>query len=99
MTQKREIDEATGLPVLPAGHFWRVTQFEGDYQTYNYLGLHRREPRWYNQNRTVRIHSSEIGSLSQSGIRQAALDMLTVLDYKASQEKFLGDYPPKSLER
>lgn len=87
-----EIDETTGLPVLPDGDFWRVVQF-----TRSGLQLQRRRQRLFGS-RTVgegliHLDHREFGTPEEQILKVARKIMLT-----ADGSGLLGDYPPKRLQ-
>ena len=102
MTNKREyirpygefeMDEATGLPALPEGYFWRVTRPSRGF--------------WDVQLRKRTRHGSrcEAGTASQHEMTASKVKELAgyVLKYKFKKESthemhLVGDYPPKTLK-
>lgn len=98
MTNKREyirpwgefeMDEATGLPAVPEGHFWRVTRPSRGY--------------WQVQLRKRTRHGSRCvawtGSRLEMTVRQVKELAGYVLGYKLEKEPgqlLVGDYPPKT---
>jgi len=102
MTNKREyispygefeMDEATGLPVLPEGYFWRVTwPRDGFWQ------VQLRKRTWYGS----RCVAWTCGRYEMTAGKVKELAGY-VLKYKFEKEPvhemhLVGDYPPKTLK-
>ena len=88
-----EMDEATGLPALPEGHFWRVTRPQGGYWQIQ-LRKHIR----YGSRRVAETESRF--EMTASNVKELAG---YVLKYKfekepAHENHLVGDYPPKTLK-
>ena len=87
-----EMDEATGLPALPEGYFWRVTRPSRGY--------------WQVQLRKRTRHGSRCVAWTGSRFEMTASQVKElagyVLKYKfekgpAHENHLVGDYPPKTL--
>lgn len=101
MTNKREyispygefeMDEATGLPALPEGHFWRVTP-----PSRGFWEVQLRKRTWYGSRCEAWTASGY--EMSDSKVKELAG---YVLKYKLEKEPvhemhLVGDYPPKTL--
>ena len=101
MTNKREyirpwgefeMDEATGLPAVPEGYFWRVTR-----PSRGYWQVQLRKRTWYGS-RCVAWTGSRYG-MTASKVKDLAG---YVLKYKfekgpAHENHLVGDHPPKTL--
>lgn len=93
-----ELDDATGLPVLPEGEFWRVKK--GVTASIHFRIEHRRKSRI--GSRIVEWHPIEKKDATTKRLREAAAFTL----WKEKKEKaspasdyrkVFGDYPPKKL--
>ena len=88
-----EMDEATGLPTLLEGHFWRVTWPQG-----RFWQVQLRKRTWYGS-RCVAWTASR-SEMTASKVKELAGYVLT---YKFEKEPvhemhLVGDYPPKTLK-
>lgn len=90
-----ELDDATGLPVLPAGQFWRVSNSRAG----NSVGVQRREKRRRGSRPVGRQHSV----LKNEATPEEILGTAEYILWKETQSpdadyrKVLGDYPPNKL--
>jgi hypothetical protein len=91
-----ELDDATGLPVLPAGQFWRVSKSVGS----SYVDVQRREKRRWGSRPVGKQHPVQKNEATPEEILEAAEYILwkEVQSPDADYRKVLGDYPPKRLE-
>ena len=88
-----EIDEATGLPVLPEGHFWRVTRpRDGSWQ------VQLRKRTWYGSRCVARTYSQY--EMTASEVKTLAGYVLKFEFKRATVHEMhlIGDYPPKTLK-
>lgn len=92
-------DKATGLPELPAGHFWRISKFNYTPSPFTLEVSIRRK---------VGFWSVEVGSClakaSETDVRAAAdralsreRESLRARERISDRKQYLGDYPPKRL--
>ena len=102
MTNKREyirpygefeMDEATGLPALPEGHFWRVTR-----PSRGVWDVQLRKRTWYGSRCVAAVGYDD--RLTAGKVKELAG---YVLKYKLEKEPvhemhLVGDYPPKTLK-
>lgn len=92
-----ELDDATGLPVLPAGQFWRVSKSAAS----PYVDVQRWKKRRWGSRPVGNHHPVQKNEATPEKILGAAEYIL----WKEAQgpdpdyRKVLGDYPPKKLER
>ena len=102
MTNKREyirpygefeMDEATGLPAVPEGYFWRVTEPQG-----GGWSVQLRKRTWYGSRCAA-------GTVTRCEMTASKVKELAgyVLKYKFEKEPvhemhLVGDYPPKTLK-
>lgn len=90
-----EIDDSTGLPVVPEGQFWRVKQ-PASFSVYSHVQL-RRGTRF--GSKLVAQSPIEASELTKKGILSSAA---YIVRYQASlkpiDKTLYGDYPPKKLE-
>lgn len=93
---KFELDDATGLPVLPAGQFWRVSYSRAG----NSVDVQRREKRRWGSRPVGRHHSVLKNEATPEEILGVAEYILwkEVRSPDPDYRKVLGDYPPKKLE-
>lgn len=90
-----EMDEATGLPLLPEGHYWRVgPNFEGS--PHVRVSIRRKGKRW---GKDIEVC---FGASSRSRFNKAELldTAAHTLKYKfgvSESTELYGDYPPKKL--
>lgn len=87
-----EMDEATGLPAVPEGYFWRVARPQE-----GYWQVQLRKRAWYGS-RCVAGTASRFEMTSRKVKELAGY----VLKYKFEKEPvhemhLVGDYPPKTL--
>ena len=86
-----EMDEATGLPTVPEGYFWRVTRPQG-----RFWQVQLRKRTWYGSRRVAwAVYQHE---MTASKVNELAG---YVLKYKVKKEPahemhLVGDYPPKT---
>lgn len=88
-----EMDEATGLPTLPEGYFWRVTR-----PSRGYWQVQLRKCTWYGSRCVAWTESQH--EMTASKVKELAG---YVLEYKFEKEPvhemhLVGDYPPKTLK-
>lgn len=92
-------DKATGLPELPAGHFWRISKFNSAQSPYVLdVGIRRKVWFW-----SVEVGSA-LSKASPGDIRYAAGNALSrahsalrASETRSWRKQYLGDYPPKTL--
>ena len=91
-----EIDETTGLPELPEGEFWRVT--DGYDNKYHYVQLRKKGKfLWFNV--SYKITDELIFSgLSQESILEASYRIIRRIEDNENNQHLIGNYPPNSLE-
>lgn len=86
-----EIDETTGLPVLPDGEFWRVRKYTKDS-----LQVQRRRRRWLGSKLVdyeLALTSPDYSGSVEGRIAEAAREVLS----RPNVRHLIGDYPPKRL--
>lgn len=98
-----EMDEATGLPALPEGHFWRVTRPQG-----GYWQVQLRKRTWYGSRcvagtasgpRCVAGTASGYEMTASNVKEQAGYVLKYEFEKEPVHERYLvGDYPPKTLK-
>lgn len=101
-----ELDENTGLPALPDGYFWRV-RYEGVYGDYVKMSV-MRKPKyrflWSWAVEDARLYASiftddnaeELLIKLAGRVHARFIETLRPSSYQ-TVKKYLGDYPPKSL--
>jgi hypothetical protein len=95
------MDEATGLPAVPPGYFWRVFVERNMFTEHGILRVQLRKRAWYGS-RLIQTDST----LADTGLKEdtrylARLIMRTQKDQiQVGQliDEVSGDYPPKKLE-
>jgi hypothetical protein len=103
-----DIDLTTGLPEVPEGHFWRLTEDLGGDLV---LMLRRSTPKnlfkkdFLVMKRNVLAEEhylahAKSGTVKGADIQRAAkeiMDLLAIQQEAESRRGLLGDYPPKNL--
>lgn len=94
------IDPNTGLPELPPGHFWRITE----QWIYWNLKIKRRRGwfTWTVASTTIHRHDDAGWTIARLNYEDYLQDVAAELHQKTFRDpeiasKYLGDYPPKSL--
>jgi hypothetical protein len=87
----RTTDPTTGLPELPEGFFWRVT----DEGKYSYVKLKKTRKRFWAK--TVADSIMETRKVTKELIRSRAWSLLEGFRFEGPDADLFGDYPPKSL--
>lgn len=90
------MDDSTGLPALPEGQFWRVSQSMAS----TYVDVIRRQKTWYGSRKVGESHPVTKSEATPKEVRAAAMYILWKEKKApdADRRKVLGDYPPKKLE-
>lgn len=86
------INELTGMPELPEGHFWRITSGFGS----EYLRIQVRKRRWLGSSVVVWTVVAKDEATPRK-IRQRAASTAAKLSNPYRWVDFVGDYPPKRL--
>lgn len=92
------IDDATGLPAIPANHFWRVTRVAFGFWE---VQLRERRKFWFSKKLESRIRSLGETPIREEWILDGAaysLNQYMKRDTRHSNKSLFGDYPPKKLE-
>lgn len=86
-----KIDENTGLPELPEGHFWRIKDSSPEY-----LRVQIRKRAWIGSKVMAWSVVRKSNATPDEVLRTATL-VLWEIKHGANWRNCLGDYPPKKL--
>jgi len=92
-------DKTTGLPELPAGHFWRISKFNYTPSPFTLeVGIRRKVGFWSVEVGSCLAKASEpdIRAAAESALNRAR-DSLRARERISDRVQYLGDYPPKTL--
>lgn len=102
------IDESTGLPKLPSGYVWKITQHDWSHDFFpgTSLGKKLRVELWKDNIYTIYPAEERVlAYASNASIRRAANKVMRRFNRELAKQKkrdylktFTGTYPPKKLE-
>lgn len=89
-----EMDDSTGMPVVPEGHFWRVKRV---WPSFWEVQLRKKRPGWFSEKVEYATFSTYRG-ITRTHILDGAGYCLTRTKRVKMDNSLLGDYPPKTLK-